>query len=181
MSAIGIPALLRRAVQTAQRRNVSVGELLADERLRWAAILTNGYGDNGAREVFGFVDLGIENPQSASFQLSQAMLSGELLEGDKRLPTCVTNFLFAHSGGDVWVRCNEEAVIVTPELFSELMLNHESEFDFEACGISDEWYLRFRSDDAVMFIAATPLLLSELSELLPGSVLPVEPDFVFAR
>lgn len=180
MSAIEVPALLLKAVQIAQRRGVSVGELLTGDGLRWVAILTHGYSENGSREIFGFVDLGIKDSHAGAIRLSQIRVTGDLLEGDKWLPSSVTDALFSHAGGEVWVRSCEMPMPVTLELFRKMMLNHESEFDFEASGKSGEWYLRFRSDDAVIFIAATQGLISELSELLPGRIIPVDSSFVFA-
>lgn len=173
--------LLCHAKQVVRRRNVMLADLLSPCDVRWLAILTHAYlhGTDEAREIQSFSDLGVFSEGSEN-KFHQIRGSGELIEGNKFLTDELSAVLLQNSGKSVWVRNGEMPMPIKPSQLAATMRDVDPDFDFEASASSGEWYLRFKDDDALIFIAATEGVAEELMKAGLDHVLSVSSSFAYA-
>jgi hypothetical protein len=142
--------------------------------------------DENDRQLTGLADLcevlGIESALEA---LKVARGRGQLTEGSHALPGAVRDYLASIGHGSTFVR-GWTFGTSTPKLSTHSVLQlsevlRESKFEeVEACDSTQVWYLRFRDDDPLVFLAMPRERVSELVRLSPETCLEVEPGFVYA-
>lgn len=126
--------------------------------------------------------LNINSPLEA---LSEARNLCLLTEGKKWLPAEILKFLTLTGGPECHMRFGSgkglRCCAINPESLGVDIVASQGcyEGEFEICDKNGSWYLRFRDDEPVIFLAAEEKVIGELTEKFTNNILQVPSDFLY--
>jgi hypothetical protein len=159
-----------------------------NSNLAFAIALWDAYVSQGEREIHiaGFTDLcKAVGASDALAALKSVRDSGGLTEGAHSLPSPVSDFLISLGASPLVIRswpfgqrtpsCSTHPLPLVSQVLSQAKAE-----EVEAWDSSEQWYLRFRDDDPLFFLAMPRPDIEQLVRLFPDNCREIARDFVFA-
>lgn len=175
------------SVDHPRKRSTLTSVMPTNPTFSYAALLVDAYLCRASSDVHlrGFHDLCVAVDESGPMiALKKARASGVLSEGVKKMAPPLAAFLASTCGQTVYLRSddsNEVREVASKRLDEDLRAFLPAKGgELELCSGNGLWYVGFRDDDPLMFLAASRTWINELVCRFPDTCLVVPRDCIYS-